>query len=650
MISRQTIRIYRVLSKTEYRTANDLAKELGVSSKTVRNQIKSLNKLLHDHGGRVEAKHAVGYRLTVHNAAKLKELEKLMQNYAYQRSAIPNSSRERIQYLLEYLLNTDRYVKLDDLSDQLYISTRTLSENLKKVERMLDEYDLRLQRKPGYGIRIEGAEFDRRLCIAQYTARRIEMLEGTGGQPEITDEVRWIYQCVRKCLSDHGFDMSGLALMNLVTHIQIAILRMQKGHFIPETEYGKENSGRTDKIAEEILRKVSKEFHVKYRISEAEYIAAHLRGKEMLGGADIAGGEGTLVIRQEISDLADQMLLSVRDAYQFDFRGDPELKKLLCQHLAPLLVRLRHNMRLYNPLIQEIKAQYLLAYAMAAAACAVLAQKFHTVIKEDEIGYIALIFELALEQEKTAVSRKNIMLVGASGKSSAQLLLHKYKNEFGPYIYQIHVCDIGHIDECDFSDIDYVFTTVPISAAIPVPIQMVGSLPTKPDIQAVKSILRGNHSMILDIYQEKLFFSHRRFSSREEALQALCGFMRELELTPRGFTDPAELMEHYAATSLGRMTAVVTPIRPAAGRPFASVTVLDRPVIWEAKGGPEDLVQVIVILSAANRELFNIRKFYSITSRLFGDSASVQELIRNQSYDTLRDLLVELERQIEQED
>ena len=648
MISRQMIRIYRVLSKTEYRTANDLAKELGVSSKTVRNQIKSLNKLLHDYGGRVEAKHAVGYRLTVYNAAKLKELEKLMQSYAYQRSAIPNSSRERIQYLLEYLLNTDRYVKLDDLSDQLYISTRTLSENLKKVERMLDEYDLRLQRKPGYGIRIEGAEFNRRLCIAQYTAKRIEMLEGTGGQLEITDEVRWIYQCVQKCLSDNSFDMSGLALMNLVTHIQIAILRMQRGHFVPETE--KENSSRTDKIAEEILRKVSKEFHVKYRISEVEYIAAHLRGKEMPGGAGITDGEGDVAIHQEIGELADQMLLSVRDAYQFDLRDNPELKMLLCQHLAPLVVRLRHNMRLYNPLIQEIKAQYLLAYAMAAAACAVLSKKFHTVIKEDEIGYIALIFELALEQEKTAISRKNVLLVDASGKSSAQLLLYKYKKELSPYLNQIYVCDIGHIGEYDFSDIDYVFTTVPISAAIPVPIQMVGSLPTKSDIQAVRSALRGNKSMILDIYQEKLFFPHRKFASGEEALQALCGYMRELGLTPRGLTGPTQLMEHYATTSLGRMTAVVTPIRPVSGRPFAGVAVLDRPVIWDPEGGPEDLVQVIVILSAANREPFDIRKFYKITSRLFGDSASVQELIHNQRYSTLRDLLVELERQIKQED
>lgn len=648
MISRQMIRIYRVLSKTEYRTANDLAKELAVSSKTVRNQIKSLNKLLQDYGGRVEAKHAVGYRLTVNNAAKLKELEKLMQNYEYQRSVIPNSSRERIQYLLEYLLNTDRYVKLDDLSDQLYISTRTLSENLKKVERFLDEYDLRLQRKPGYGIRIEGAEFNRRLCIAQYTAKRIEMLEGTGGRPEITDEVRWIYECVQKCLSDNGFDMSGLALMNLVTHIQIAILRMQKGHFVPETE--KENGGRTDKIAEEILRKVSKEFHVKYRTSEVEYIAAHLRGKETPGGAGITEGEGSFVASQEISGLAEQMLLSVCDAYQFDFRGDPELKLLLCQHLAPLVVRLRHNMRLYNPLIQEIKAQYLLAYAMAAAACAVLGQTFHTVIKEDEIGYIALIFELALEQEKTAVSRKNILLVDASGKSSAQLLLHKYKSEFGPYLNQIHVCDIGHIGEFDFSDIDHVFTTVPISAGIPVPIQMVRSLPTKPEIQAVRSILRGNQSMILELYQEKLFFPHRRFASREEALRALCGYLRELGLTPQGLTDPARLMEHYATTTLGRMTAVVTPIQPASVRPFASVTVLDRPVIWEAMGGSEDPVQVIVILSAAGRQPSDVRKAYRITSRLFGDGASVQELIHNQRYDALRDLLVELERQIEQED
>ena len=49
MVSRQMVDIYRRLSEKEYQTAEALAEELSVSSKTVRNQLKNLNELLGDY-------------------------------------------------------------------------------------------------------------------------------------------------------------------------------------------------------------------------------------------------------------------------------------------------------------------------------------------------------------------------------------------------------------------------------------------------------------------------------------------------------------------------------------------------------------------------------------------------------------------------
>ena len=171
MVSRQMGDIYRMLSEHEYQTAEALGESLGVSSKTVRNQLKNLNELLSDFGVYVESKHGTGYRLVVEDTERRKELEAMMQKKELQESGIPNSSEERVEYLLEYLLNTDGYVKLDELSEMLYISKKTLTGNLKEVENLLKEYHLCLQRKPNYGIRVEGREFDRRLCIAGYVAR-----------------------------------------------------------------------------------------------------------------------------------------------------------------------------------------------------------------------------------------------------------------------------------------------------------------------------------------------------------------------------------------------------------------------------------------------------------------------------------------------
>ncbi len=652
MVSRQMSDIYRRLSESEYQTAEALAEELGVSSKTIRNQLKNLNELLSEFEVYVESKHGSGYRLVVANPGRRKELEELMQKRELQESAIPNSSEERVQYLLEYLLNAERYVKLDDLSELLYISKKTLTNNLKEVECLLGEYNLSLKRKPNYGVCVEGKEFDRRLCIAGYVAEKIKLAEKLGGDQDVTEEIQWIYKCVRGCLSKYNFDISNVAFQNLILHIQIAILRMRGGHYVPmvEGDGEKVRNKKTYRMAEEILGMIKEKFSVGFPPSEIVYIAIHLEGKKMVLNAGIGEeSEGNLVISQEISDLVDQMLGAVNDAFKFDFREDLELRMSLSQHMVPLVVRLQHDMKLTNPLLKDIKERYSFAYTMATTACVVLNHKFHKAMKEDEIGYIALLFALALERKKTEVAKKNILLVCASGRGSAQLLLHRYKTEFGSYLNKISVCDVGRIGEQDFTEIDYVFTTVPIPVKIPVPIQEVEYFLKSSDIQAVKKTLMGKvDSPVLDIYPKELFLPHMKFANKEEALRTLCGFVCDKGLAPKEFIDSVRAREVLAKTAFGNFVAMPHPIEVMGERPFVCVAVLDDPILW-TEDAPDSLIQVIFLVSVANYEHFDVQQFYQVTAKLLLDGESMQELIKYQSYDTLRNLLLKMEQQVEDE-
>ena len=652
MVSRQMVDIYRRLSEKEYQTAEALAEELKVSSKTIRKQLKNLNELLCDYGVYVESKHGSGYRLVVECLRKQKELEELMQERELQESAIPNSSGERVEYLLEYLLNAEGYVKLDELSEMLYISKKTLTGNLKEVENLLGEYHLQLQRKPNHGIRIEGREFNRRLCIAGFVAKKIQLAEKLGGDQDVTEEIQWINQCVRDCLSRNSFDISSVSFHNLILHIQIAILRMRGGHYVPmaESDGEKVRNKKAYRIAEEILSRIKDRFQVEFPDSEIEYIAIHLEGKKMLINTTAAEEkEGNLIINQEISDLVGFMLSAVYDAFKFDFRDDLELRMSLSQHLVPLVVRIQHDMKLTNPLLKDIKERYSLAYSMATTSCVILNHKFHKIVKEDELGYIALLFALALERKKTEIAKKNILLVCASGKGSAQLLLYRYKTEFGPYINKISVCDVGRIGEQDFTDIDYIFTTVPIPVKVPVPIQEVEYFLKNSDIQAVKRTLLGKtDSPVLDIYPKELFLPHMKFSNKDEALQVLCGFVYERGLVPKEFLDSVRAREVLAKTSFGNLVAMPHPIEVMGKQPFVCVAVLDEPILW-LSDTPDSLIQVIFLVSVANYEHFDVQKFYQVTARLLLDGGSMKELIQNQDYDTLKNLLLKVEEQVEVE-
>lgn len=48
----------------------------------------------------------------------------------------------------------------------IYVSRNTITADLKQVEAILNLYHLTINRRPNYGICVEGSEFNRRLCIA----------------------------------------------------------------------------------------------------------------------------------------------------------------------------------------------------------------------------------------------------------------------------------------------------------------------------------------------------------------------------------------------------------------------------------------------------------------------------------------------------
>lgn len=652
MITRQMVGIYNKLSEDKYLTAEALAEELNVSSKTIRNQLKNLNEVISGYGVSVESKHGAGYRLVVDSEEKRSQLEQLMHNQEFKRSSIPNSSEERVNYLLEFLLNTDDYVKLDALSELLYISKKTLTLNLKEVENKLNEYHLQLVRKPNYGILVEGREFDRRLCIAEIAAKKVQVMEKLIGSQDVTEEIQWIRDCIQTCLAKYDFTISNVAYQNLILHIQIAIMRMRAGHYVPGIEEGTDqmHDQMSYTIAEEILSNVHEKFQVEFPPSEISYIAIHLEGKKTLAHAYPEEGAGeNLVINQEISDLVDLMLLAVYDSYKFDFRNDLDLRMSLSRHLVPLTVRLRHDLKLTNPLLKEIQERYSLAFTMAQTACVILNFKFHTTVRDDEIGYIALLFALALERKQSEIQKKNILLVCASGQGSAQLLLYRYQKEFGPFINTIKACDVGRVGEQDFSEIDYVFTTVPIPVKVPVPIQEVQYFLKGSDIWAVRKTLMGkNDSSVFEMYREELFLPHQNFADKEEALQVMCSYVIDRKLAPPEFYDSVKAREAVAKTAFGNMVAMPHPIEVMGDHPFVCVATLDKPIPWIDHS--DTMVQAIFLISVANYENFDIQRFYQVTARLFLDEASMKELIKNQTFETLANLLLKMEQQVEEDE
>lgn len=139
-----------------------LAGETGVTSRTVRNDIKLLNDLLSRNGAHIHTVRGAGYELRISDPPVFGGWSR------QQLTASPGpfvSPADRTTYIIRTLLLAEGYLKIEELADLLYVSTSTIQNDLKDVKAALGTHGLELQKRPNYGLQISGREFPLRLCM-----------------------------------------------------------------------------------------------------------------------------------------------------------------------------------------------------------------------------------------------------------------------------------------------------------------------------------------------------------------------------------------------------------------------------------------------------------------------------------------------------
>ena len=652
---------------------SDVAQHFGVSERTLRMYVRQANESL-DGIAHLGVARGNGYQMRVEDEAALDSWLATRTNP--RASTVPKTPSERVIYLLNDLLLRSDWVTLGDLSSILYVSKSTLSRDLQEVERCLGEYGLKLEKRPHHGILVTGDEMSRRLCLANLAlstdsfaalfsggagsagdagsaastapaapagARQGEAWDA-GFRETVSGILDDVAACVERAINNQGFQINSASYQNLLVHICVAVLRIRNGYAIPAPvdDMASLLGSREYQVAQEIADSIERTFDLELPVEEVAYIAIHLAGKralDILPAGEGSGDEG-LVISEEVWNVVSRMLDTVWDIYRFDFRNDLELRMNLARHIVPLTVRLRYHMDLRNPLLADIRVRYPLAYSMAIDSSTVLAEEYEARLSDDEVGYLALAFALALERLKTEAPKKNILMVCASGAGSARLLEYRCRQEFGAYINQITTCDVLNIESIDFSDIDYVFTTVPIHRQLPVPVREVQYFLDVEEVEGVRDFLRENArrepDSILSYFDAKLFFPHLPFHTKQEVLDFLVERVAaERDVAPN-FSELVWKREGTVATSFGNNVAMPHPLEPASFETFVCVGVLDQPVVWDNLGRTIQVVFLSAFAADAGLELQNL---YGQLANVLVSKQAIAAIVRDQSWETLAAIL-----------
>jgi len=621
--------LFDLMDQNEFRSATYFSKQLNVSLKTVRNDIKKLDCALRKYGSKIESKPHYGYRLVIVDQEAFKNL------LSEVNSKNTLADYDRNTYLLRLLLMRGDFIKIEDLCSQLYVSRTSITNSIRQIESILEQYSLSCIRKPSQGIRIEGEEFDIRRLLC-YMLLKDNYLEGLIQQET---EQYWLAHTIIELLNKYDLHLTEVALNSFINYVFVGINRMLSGKFVNlnlNVESFNAIGINESSFSNELIETLENKYNITYTNDEKNYILLYLGGKQMSGGGYSIESDDNFIFNREIDQLSFDMIELIKTEFQINFPNNFELRMTLNRHLVPLDIRMRYGLPLTNPMIEEIKKNYSLAYDMAIRASSVLVNHYHRSLSEDEIGYLALIFALQLDKDSEEFLKKsNVLIVSNVTTSAMNLFKLKYEKIFSNTINHLYVSDLMGLRNFDFSLVDYVFTTLPLTVEVPKPIFEINSFMNDHDIQSIEEALwRAESNELRNFYTPKRFLTNISGDDKESVLKQICTIIEEQEDVSDDFYDLVMQREEYPHMMYNNMIAMPHPNRICSAYTFAYIAILKEPIIWN-----DEMVKVVLLSSPGSQDSRNRQRFYEITAKFALNKEAIQELIQNPTFSTFIELL-----------
>lgn len=623
--------------------SNALAVLLGVSSRTIRSDMKEVNAMLKNYGAEIQSEVGQGYLLKVIKPEKYqkfqyKYIRTVTMDY-FEEQIIPTDHNDRISFIITRLLTYSLHQKSVnqwELADQLFISLSTLKSYWKDIKKSLLRFDLQLVADRSNGITIRGDEAKIRHCISEYIFNKDDLVDLASNkfyaQVFSTDEIKKVTDILLCVMSSYHIYLTDTAFRGLIVHIIIILKRADIKNTI---EYDAREMMHLEKSMDYLaVKDIIAEIQAVMGMDisdEIYYLTEHFMSskKFMQDESDTDKGD--------FHELIATILSAIKREMGLDFFDDKELISGLAIHLGAAVHRLRFNMDIRNDVLTTVKKNYPLAFELAVIASQIIENRENLKTNENEIGFLAVHFGAALE--RNSCKEKTAIVVCGAGAATAMLLKSKLQRRFGGYLQIVKICPAYAMTKKLSQTVHYVFSTVPLKDVDADRFIQVDPILTEEDLEHISYWIaeQKEHCKEVryhDFFKRDLFFPGVRAYSKKEVLDKLTGKMQQ-----GGYLDAQVVQsifdrEAMASTELGGLIAIPHALENNLQKPAIAVGILENPIVWD-----KEKVQVVFLISISKNKYDVWEPCFKKIYQHFVRNLGVNELIRNPSFDQLIQIL-----------
>ncbi|HKS35106.1 MAG TPA: PRD domain-containing protein [Enterobacteriaceae bacterium] len=581
---------------------DELAQRLSVSTRTVRADITALNALLAAHGAQFILSRGNGYQLKVDDASRYQHLE-----VARPRGLrIPRSSLQRVHCLVVRFLTSAFSLKLEDLADEWFVSRATLQGDMVDVREWLARYHLTLETRPRHGMKLFGSEVAIRACLTDLlwdlspqdavSAPIIDEALNAGVPEQLARVLHDIFTRFAIRLTDEGERFIRL-------YCAVSVRRISEGY--PLADFSADDvDERVRDAAREVVQVLQQLAGKPLSSSEESWLQVHIAARQVQDAAPSA------INADDDEALVLYILRYINSHYNYNLLDDAQLHADLLTHIKTMITRVRYQIMIPNPLLDNIKQHYPMAWDMTLAAVSSWGKYTPYSISENEIGFLVLHIGVGLERHYNIGYQRHprVLLVCDTGNAMVRMIEAVLQRKY-PQIEVTGILTLRDYEQRDAVAEDFVISTARIMEKDK-PVVTIAPFPTDYQLEQIGKLVlvdRTRPWMLNKYFDAAHFRVIEGPVDRQTLFRELCGQLEQEGFVDAAFLDSVVEREAIVSTMLGDGIALPHSLGLLAKKTVVYTVLAPQGIRWG-----DETAQVIFLLAISKSEYEEAMAIYDI--------------------------------------
>lgn len=607
----------------------ELSKILNVSTRTLRSDIKQINDHILDYGASISLIRKEGYHIEYRNKRKFDDFWFHKDSGTF----LFTSADSRIKFLLRIFLMSDQYYSQEYLLTTLFVSQNTLFNDLKTLKNMLNPYQLKIKNKSNIGYKICGSEQNIRDAINRLIFKDDLYSFITGNSSVIRDVCNNIDFKKFSTIFENFFCKldsleSDFFKMNIFSYILLTVSRIKDGN---ELEYFEVNNFELrDSVKIELLKfieRLNKEFNLQINRYDQDFII-HIISENFPNLIDDSqqSKENLDLATKIVEDMLEDIENFVADSWV----KDSTMKEQLINHILRVLKIHTIDGNRVNPILESVKNNFPYSFEIALTEIQKVETKYSLSFSEDEISYVALYFESAIEKYKAKKTHSiSIAIICGTGQTLSSIIENRLRRSIPTVNFNIEKLSYGeYLSNKNLLSGKMIISTIPIiEESLDENIFYLDISNFEQNFSKIKKIIKSHKNKnSISLFEEKNILYLQEELSKLDLLNRITKSLELNDFVKNGFLEEVLKREEISNTLLDNVLAIPHPIsNHLINKSTIFVVVAPRGVKWDKI----NKTKFIFLIAIKTSDIKNVEYIYERILRFTGSPSLQDELLKS---------------------